>query len=174
MICGLDISTSITGVTILDKTGKILHNEAWDLRKFKDFFSKAKYVRSQITLLSSKFEDIEETYIEQSLQSFRSGFSSARTLSTLSRFNGVVSWLMYEHTGVVPQYLSAASARKACGIKVKKGEKAKQKVIEFLLDKEPQFVVEYTKYGNFKPECFDKADSIVIAKAGYLCQQNKK
>tara|TARA_Y100001938_G_C8033074_1_gene401762 strand:- start:999 stop:1244 length:246 start_codon:yes stop_codon:yes gene_type:complete len=81
---------------------------------------------------------------------------------------------MYEHTGVVPQYLSAASARKACGIKVKKGEKAKQKVIEFLLDKEPQFVVEYTKYGNFKPECFDKADSIVIAKAGYLCQQNKK
>ena len=174
MICGLDISTSITGVTILDKSGKIIHNEAWDLRKFKDFFRKAKFIRSQITILSSKYEEIEEVYIEQSLQSFRSGFSSAKTLSTLSRFNGVVSWLIYEHTGVVPEYLSAASARKACGIKIKRGEKAKQKVVEFLLDKEPQFVVEYTKYGNFKPECFDKADSIVIAKAGYLCQQNRK
>lgn len=174
MICGLDISTSITGVTILDKSGEIIHNEAWDLRKFKNFFSKAKFIRSQITILSSRFEGIEEIYIEQSLQSFRSGFSSAKTLSTLSRFNGVVSWLIYEHTGVVPEYLSASSARKACGIKIKRGEKAKQKVVEFLLDKEPQFVVQYTKYGNLKPECFDKADSIVIAKAGYICQQNRK
>ena len=173
MICGLDISTSITGVTILDKAGKIVHNEAWDLRKFKNFFQKAKFVRSSITLLSEKY-DIDEVYIEQSLQAFRSGFSSAKTLSTLSRFNGVVSWLMYEHTGHVPQYLSAASARKACGIKIPKGENAKKKVVEFLLDNEPRFVVQYTKYGNFKPECFDKADSIVIAKAGFICQQSRE
>jgi len=173
MICGLDVSTSITGVTILDKNGKIIHNEAWDTRKYKDFFTKAKFVRSKITFLTTQF-DIEEVYIEQSLQSFRSGFSSAKTLSTLSRFNGVVSWLIYEHTGVVPQYLSAATARKACGIKIPRGENAKQKVVEFLLDKEPQFVVQYTKYGNFKPECFDKADSIVIAKAGFICQQSRE
>ena len=172
MICGLDISTSITGVTILDKNGKIVHNEAWDTRKYKDFFSKAKFVRSKITFLVTQF-DIEETYIEQSLQSFRSGFSSAKTLSTLSRFNGVVSWLIYEHTGVVPQYLSAASARKSCGIKIPRGENAKKKVVEFLLDKEPQFVVQYTKYGNLKPECFDKADSWVVANAGYLCHMEK-
>ena len=114
----------------------------------KTFFSKAKSIRSKITFLTTQF-DIEEIYIEQSLQSFRSGFSSAKTLSTLSRFNGVVSWLIYEHTGVVPQYLSAASARKACGIKIPRGENAKQKVVEFLLDKEPQFVVQYTKFGNF-------------------------
>tara|TARA_Y100000310_G_C20593504_1_gene769317 strand:+ start:540 stop:1061 length:522 start_codon:yes stop_codon:yes gene_type:complete len=173
MICGLDISTSITGVTILDKSGEVIHNEAWDTRKFKDFFAKARFIRSKITFLSTQY-NIEETFIEQSLQSFRSGFSSAKTLSTLSRFNGVVSWLIYEHTGVIPQYLSAASARKACGIKVPRGEKAKKKVVEFLLDNEPQFVVQYTKYGNLKPECFDKADSMVIAKAGYICQQNRK
>ena len=51
---------------------------------------------------------------------------------------------------------------------------AKEVVVEFLLDNEPKFVVQYTKFGNVKPECFDKADSIVIAKAGYLCQQNRK
>ena len=45
MICGLDISTSITGVTVLDKTGKIVYNEAWDTRKYKDFFDKAKNSR---------------------------------------------------------------------------------------------------------------------------------
>ena len=42
MILGLDISTSITGATVLDSTGKILYNEAWDTRKFKYFFEKVK------------------------------------------------------------------------------------------------------------------------------------
>ncbi len=174
MICGLDISTSITGVTILDNKGKIVYNEAWDTRKYKDHFEKARFIRSKITLLTSKFEDIEEIYIEKSLQSFRSGFSSAKTLSALSSFNGVVSWLFYHHTKIKPEYISAASARKSCGIKVPKGVKAKEEVVKFLLDKEPQFMVEYTKFGNIKPECFDKADSIVIARAGYICRQKRK
>ena len=174
MICGLDISTSITGATILDKNGKIVYNEAWDTRKFKDHFEKANFVRSQASIMFERFEGIEEVYIEQTLQSFRSGFSSAKTLSSLSRFNGIVSWIVYSLTGIKPEYVSAASARKSCGIKVPKGMKAKEKVVEFLLDNEPQFMVEYTKFGNIKPECFDKADSIIVARAGYICQQKRK
>ena len=38
MILGLDVSTSITGATILDSSGKVVHNTAWDTRKFKNFF----------------------------------------------------------------------------------------------------------------------------------------
>lgn len=174
MICGLDISTSITGATVLDENGKIVYNEAWDTRKFKDHFEKANYVRSQASIMFERFEGIEEVYIEQSLQSFRSGFSSAKTLSSLSRFNGIVSWIVYSLTGIKPEYVSASSARKSCGIKVPKGVKAKEKVVEFLLDSEPQFMVEYTKFGNIKPECFDKADSIIVARAGYICQQKRK
>lgn len=174
MICGLDISTSITGVTILDNNGKTLYNEAWDTRRFKDHFEKANFVRSKASILCAEFQDIEEIYIEQTLQSFRSGFSSAKTLSSLSRFNGIVSWILFSLTGVKPQYVSASSARKACGIKVPKGEKAKEVVVKFLLDNEPGFMVEYTKFGNIKPECFDKADSIIVAKAGYICQQKRK
>jgi len=173
MICGLDISTSITGITLLDKSGKIVYNNAWDTRKYKDFFEKAEFIRREITFLTEKYT-IEHIYIEQSLQSFRSGFSSAKTLSSLSRFNGIVSWLMFFHTKIKPEYLSAASARKSCGIKIARGENAKQKVVDFLLDNEPSFVVKYTKFGNVKPECFDKADSIVIARAGYNCQQQRK
>jgi len=172
MICGLDISTSITGVTVLDKTGKIVYNEAWDTRKYKDFFDKAAFIHEKIISLCEIY-CLKNVYIEQSLQSFRSGFSSAKTLSSLSRFNGIVSWLIYSHSGIKPEYLSATSARKSCGIKVPKGEKAKEVVVKFLLDNEPSFVVEYTKFGNVKPECFDKADSIVIAKAGYACQSSR-
>ena len=168
MFLGLDISTSITGATILDKNGEIVYNDSWDTRKFKNFFEKAKFIEDKIKEFNYP---IEKIYIEQSLQSFRSGFSSAKTLSTLSRFNGVVSWLAYTILRVEPEYLAASSARKLCGIKIPKGQKAKQVVLNYVVDNVPDVLIEYTKHGNPKPNCYDKADSWVIAKAGYtLCQ----
>jgi len=174
MLLGLDISTSITGATVLDKDGRILYNEAWDLRKYKDFFEKATIVKNKIWELGDTFL-IKEVYIEQSLQSFRSGFSSAKTLSTLSRFNGVVSWLCYNILEIKPEYVAATSARKKCGIKVPKGSKAKQVVIQYVVDNVPGVSITYTKHGNPKPQCYDMADSWVIAQAGWLqCQKSKK
>jgi len=168
MILGLDVSTSITGATVLDDDGNILYNEAWDTRKFKNFFKKVEYVEQHLKELCGKCGGIKRVYIEQSLQSFRSGFSSAKTLSTLARFNGVVSWLVYRILQIEPQYLAAISARKLCGITVPRGTKAKQVVIEHILQNVPEIQIEYTKHNNVKPHCFDKADSWVIARAGYL------
>ena len=168
MFLGLDISTSITGATILDKDGKIVYNDSWDTRKFKNFFEKAEFIEDKIKKLN---HPVQKIYIEQSLQSFRSGFSSAKTLSTLSRFNGVVSWLAYTILRVEPEYLAASSARKLCGIKIPKGQKAKQVVLNYVVDNVPDVLIEYTKHGNPKPNCYDKADSWVIARAGYTsCQ----
>lgn len=167
MILGLDISTSITGITLLDDNGEVKVMNAIDTRKYKNFFQKAEAVKKVLTDLSNSYK-VEEIFIEQSLQSFRSGFSSAKTLSTLSRFNGIVSWMCYSLWSLEPQYLAATSARKLCGIKIPKGEKAKPVVLQYVLDNEPTFVVEYTKHGNPKPDSFDRADSWVIAKAGFF------
>ena len=171
MILGLDISTSITGYTLLDGD-KVILNGAWDTRKYKDFFEKVVHVKAGLEDIHKQFgKQIGAVYIEQSLQSFRSGFSSAKTLSTLSRFNGIVSWLVFDQYKTKPEYLAATSARKLCGIKVPRGQKAKAVVLKFLLDNEPAFVLEYTRNGNPKPECYDKADSMVIAKAGVICER---
>ena len=175
MILGLDVSTSITGATVLDNEGKIVYNEAWDTRKYKDFFKKAEYVEKRIDELRNNGFGIERVYIEQSLQSFRSGFSSAKTLSTLARFNGVVSWLVYRILQTEPEYIAATSARKTCGITVSRGQKGKQVVMQYILDNVPEVTISYTRNNNIKPECYDKADSWVIAKAGYnICQKEKK
>ena len=174
MILGLDISTSITGYTILDSQGDVVEYGAWDTRKYKDFFDKAEAVRKNVTEIHRKYGgEIKHIYVEQSLQSFRSGFSSAKTLSSLSRFTGIVSWLVYSLFQIKPEYLAATSARKLCGIKIPRGEKAKQVVLKFLLDNQPGFVIEYTRYGNPKPESYDMADSIIIAKAGAICEAKK-
>lgn len=171
MIVGLDISTSITGITFLDNNGNRLYTGYCDTRKEDGFFKKAKKLKNGILELiqahtGDSDESLEGIYIEQSLQAFRPGLSSAKTLLALAGMNRVISFALYEALGIEPEYIAATSARKLCGIKVPKGEKAKQVVIKFLLDNEPGFVVEQTRHGNPKAQYFDMADSIVIARAG--------
>ena len=93
--------------------------------------------------------------------------ASAKTLSTLTRFNGIVSWLIYELFERRPTFIGSTTARKQAGIKVPRGKKAKQVVLEHLLENEPAFKIEYTQHGNPKPESYDRADAIVVARAGY-------
>jgi hypothetical protein len=183
MILGIDISTSITGFAVTGD-GQLLHYSSIDLRKYKGPFDKASALKEHLEDLFENYQlDQEELvgwgtskhpithiYIEQPLHMFMKGKSSAKTLSTLMTFNGIVSWLVYELFEIEPQYIAASSARKQCGIKVKRGEKAKEVVLKHLLEYEEAFKIEYTKFGNPKPESYDRADAIVIAKAGWTIE----
>tara|TARA_R100000426_G_C4811904_1_gene106813 strand:- start:597 stop:1148 length:552 start_codon:yes stop_codon:yes gene_type:complete len=164
---GLDISTSITGATIITD-GKIIANFIWDTRnkkKFPSLYEKAAFIRRKLIYIEEEY-NIDSIYIEQSLQSFRSGFSSAKTLSTLSRFNGIISWLCFSMFNIRPEMIAASSARKLAGVGIKRGDNSKQKVLQFILDNYPEIVIEYTKHGNPKPGTLDMCDSIIIASAG--------
>ena len=164
---GLDISTSITGATVMKKN-KIIETFVWDTRnkrKFPTFYEKAKFIKDNILTIKNN-HGITNIYIEQSLQSFRSGFSSAQTLSTLARFNGVVSWFCFEIFGMQPEMIAATSARKQAGVGIKRGDNAKEKVLQFVIDNFPQIEIQYTKHGNPKPGTYDLCDSIIIALAG--------
>jgi Holliday junction resolvasome RuvABC endonuclease subunit len=172
MILGLDISTSITGYTILDYEGNILACDHIDLRKEKDFFKKIQIVSSSLEIINDTYE-IEQVYVEQSLQSFRSGFSSAQTLSLLSKINGIVSWLCYNMFYGEPKYLAATSARKLCGIKIPRGQKAKAVSLQFVVDNVPGFEIQYTRHGNPKAGYADRSDSYVIARAGWIREREE-
>jgi len=93
---------------------------------------------------------------------------------TLGKFNGIVSWLCCEVFSKEPEYIGASSARKKLDIKVEKGENAKEVVLKHIISLEPTFKVEYTKHGNPVAGTYDRADSYVIAKAGYILCQNQK
>ena len=165
IILGLDLSTSITGATLLAENGDTIISEAWDTRNkryFPTIFHKAQHIRNRLVNLGWP---VKRIFIEQSLQSFRSGFSSAQTLSTLARFNGIISWICYNELKVMPEYVAASSARKLCELKVPRGTKAKEVALQYFLDNGNK--IEYTKHGNPKPGSYDRADSWVVAKAGY-------
>ena len=166
-ILALDISTSITGVTILKK-GNIADSYFLDTRnkkKFPTLYEKADLLQHELWNIKKRY-DITDIYIEQSLQSFRSGFSSAKTLSTLSRFNGIISWNCYKAFDIKPVMIAASTARKLAGVQIRRGDNAKQKVLNFIVDNYSQIAIEYTKHGNPKPGTLDMCDSIIIALAG--------
>ena len=94
---------------------------------------------------------------------FRAGFSSARTLTLLSKFNGVVSWLCYDIWALEPEYIAATTARKQAGIRVPRGTKAKEVVLEHVNKTIPNFEYELTKAGNPRPGTYDRADSAILA-----------
>lgn len=171
-ILGLDVSTSIIGYTIIDKDLSIIEINHIDLRKLKDLWEKADFARKNLHDIIERYkEKIGNVYIEESLQVFRSGFSSAHTLSTLSKFNGLVFYFIRECTNKNPQYISATSARKTCGIKIKKGEKAKLQTFDWVT-KELNMEWPLTNKGNIQQYCYDRSDSYVIARAGHVLENN--
>ncbi len=186
MILGVDVSTSITGFAVV-ADNVLVYYDSIDLRKYKNIFQKTVAIKEKLLDIFEMYQldndtrlggdseyPIKHIYIEQSLHMFMGGKSSAKTLSLLTRFNGIVSWLLFELFEIEPKFIGASSARKQVGIKVPRGQKAKQVVLEKLLDTEPTFKIEYTSKGNPKPESYDRADAIVIARAGYLLEQEQE
>ena len=186
MILGVDISTSITGFAVVTDN-VLVYYDSIDLRKHKGFFAKTIAIKEKLMDIYEMYQlnnedkmpgnsefPIEHIYIEQSLHMFMGGKSSAKTLSTLTRFNGVVAWLLFELFEIEPEFIGASTARKTVGIRVPRGEKAKQVVLKYLLDNEPTFKVQYTHKGNPKPESFDRADAIIIARAGDIIEREKE
>lgn len=163
MILGLDVSTSIIGVCVL-QDDKIVKTDYIDLRKTTGLLYKAQVVEDYIINTLQK-EKIKHIFIEQAFTFFRQGGSTAKTMATLQNFNGVVSWLCFKLLELEPQYITPLSARSKCGIKVPRGKKAKDVVMEHFLESQ-EFPIEYTRYNNVQKYCYDIADAVIVAKAG--------
>lgn len=176
MILGLDVSTSIVGYTILEED-KVIECSYIDLRKEKHFFKKAEIVESVIKSLLEKYR-INHVYIEDILQSFSGGMSSAKTITQLARFNGIVSHISFRLSGVTPVYINVNSARKLLGLKIDKNSNIdKKEQVRLWVDKKVKKSIEWpTKVlksgpnkGNevLNTSSYDMADSFVIALAGF-------
>jgi len=163
MILGLDISTSIVGVCVMNDN-KIVYTEYIDLRKTGNFFEKARKVEDSLKEIK-KNHKIDHIFIEQALMFFRRGGSTAKTMSVLQRFNGIISWQCYQLFDMEPNYVTPISARSKCGIKVAKGKKAKEVVMEHFIESQ-EFEIIYTRHGNVQKYCYDIADAIIVARAG--------
>ena len=186
---GLDISTVVVGITILDSnTSELISMEAVKLNKarFKDVWDKADHIHNALTnafdLVRYKANRI---FVEEAHMKFTPGFSSAKTLFTLSRFNGIVSYQAHKLFGVKPIMVNVRTARKILGIKINRKDKSKttkDKVFEIVRTRNPDFPWEQhiAKTGHSKgqmvygKENYDISDAWVICKGGQLIYPQKK
>ena len=136
-VLGLDISTSNVGVVILDQVGQLIHAEAVQISKDKSLTRKADAVNERILEISKKYL-ISKIAIEQNLQAFRPGFSSAKTLFTLARFNGVVTYLLGKAFSLEISEINVNHARKLVGLKInrKSDKKTKEQVWDWVASRD--------------------------------------
>lgn len=89
-------------------------------------------------------------------------------MGKLAKFNGMVSLALLDQFDLAPEYLNVRSARKRIGLTVsqKSDKSGKEQAFEYIDDTEPNFEYQLTYADNPKPESKDRADAIVIARAG--------
>ena len=178
MILGLDISTSVVGIAIVDpETKDLIVSEHIDLTKIDSVFSKAELVGSELWQIGNN-HDIKNLFVETALMRFIPGRSRADTIVKLAKFNGIVSWMCYDTFGLQPTYLNVNTARSLYGLSFPrgtKGPKRKKMVVEAVIEKEKTaFKYEMARGGkNYKKGTDDRADAIVIARAGEFLLRNK-
>tara|TARA_R100001079_G_C4417978_1_gene138436 strand:+ start:185 stop:763 length:579 start_codon:yes stop_codon:yes gene_type:complete len=178
MILGLDISTTMVGVAVIDTNDRALVEvEGWDISKAQTIFEKAEIIGAELYTLRSKY-NITEVFIETALKKFLPGRSRADTIIKLAKFNGIVSWICFECFEKDPTYINVNTARTLYGLsfpRSTKGPQRKKMVIEAVIEKEKTaFKYEMARGGrNYKKGTDDRADAVVIARAGEYLIRNK-
>lgn len=162
IILGIDISTTCLGVSLAKYNGdeieilKISHVKPKVSKKIKGteaLFLKTKQFKEEFI---EQYKDIGLTdiIIEEPLPNSQNN----NTVTTLLRFNGMISQSIYEATGIVPQYISSYDARKYAFPELmairkfnKKGEQYDEKKIKRALRNN-----ELVLYGDYPFNCEKK------------------
>ena len=164
---GLDISTSCTGICILDQNKELILLDNIRLDKCTDFFQKCTEVKNYLDNLK-KDHLVQYIFIEQDLQAFRPGLSSAATINTLARFNGAVTFMAYQTFNIRPDLINVTKARSAVGLKINHKDKSKttkEKIFDWVSG-EITFDWPKKKTGAVKTSSYDMSDAYVICRAG--------
>ena len=173
MILGLDISTSKVGFALIEKDGSLV---TYNLVKYKAdavLEERAEYLMGGLSKMKKKFE-VKHVFVEQPFIAFSGGKTTAVTMAKLQRFNGMCCYGIFRLFGRPPTLIQANKARGLVGLKIKRGENTKTKIIEWAQEAYPEgFTFELTRYGNPKPGTDDMADAIVIANAGLQLLKEK-
>ena len=177
---GLDISTSITGVALLDTSGEMVFMGHVPLtsKKYTNLFQKADAVLEWMKETLPKNVKVRRIFVEANAKGFSAGFSSADTLFTLAKMNVLVSYLSHKHFAVPVHDVNVTSARSKIGYKDNRSVKrpVKEKVREFVLLCYPHlpFETREVKKGKKKGTrvpvagAADEIDAWVICRGGQL------
>ncbi len=174
-ILGLDLSTSCVGYAILESADlSIVELGHVSLKDIVGLFNKVDDIVPKIAAILVG-HNISKCCVEEPVQMFTAGMSSAHTILTLAKFNALVSYHVRNQLGDANiSFVKPGEARKTCGLvmttKAKAGGKSqKEQVYEQLTSPTgllSAVAFPLTKTGKPKPENYDRADAYVVAYYG--------
>jgi hypothetical protein len=176
--CGLDISTAVIGVCLIDENEKLIALDAIKLTSstLNTLWSKADKGIEEIKKIVGDYP-VDKIFVEANAKMFAGGFSSADTLFTLAKMNSLISYLSHKAFNAEVYDINVTSARKAIGFKNTQADKrpVKEKVFEHVTTLHPEFpwkrhVAKSGKDKNrevYNPESKDMSDAYVIAVGGF-------
>lgn len=178
LIVGLDVSTSVTGVCVINKDAPTVNDGSHIFKIDRIEFKGADTLWKKADKVFSALEEIKVAYpssdwrlvLEEPLLGFQKGMSSATTITTLMRFNGIVSYIGRNVFSVDPEYISAAHARKLCGIKMQRtsaaGMSGKEQVFKYMSENDLKHII-WPQKKNGAPVDWsrDATDAYVISRA---------
>ena len=167
---GLDISSSKIGIALLNEENIIIS----DVLKFKSNQS----LEERAAQFERRMREIDthhvvfDVYVEQPAIMFRGGKTTAFTMATLQRFNGMCCYALSQIFEMEASLINPNSARNVLGIKIPRKVPSKEKkkvIIENISERfGDQFQYNLTSHGNPQPGTDDRADALVVALAGPL------
>jgi hypothetical protein len=169
-ILGLDVSSSKIGIALLNNDDIVIS----EVLKFKSSQS----LEERAEQFERRMREIEElhviydVFVEQPAMMFKGGKTTAHTMATLQRFNGMCCYVVNSVFEMEAELVNPLSARSVLGIKVprKIPSKAKKKfIIDNITERfDGQFKYNMTRQENPQPGTDDRADALVVALAGPL------
>ncbi len=176
MIFAADISTTCIGITFLNNDGSLFFMNHLSFDDCDSLYIRTEKFKCKLQELKEKNNSkltFEHIFIEEPKKSFARQKTSNNTLTKLTSFNAMCSYMLYSEFGVVPIHINESTARKKCGLKIlskkKCGVGQKEQAFEQMKLREPFINYEWDmkRTGRVKDYHLDEMDSFIVAKAGF-------
>lgn len=172
----LDISSTCTGYSFLDEDGNCHLVGCIRTGNRKKFSTNYDIIDEICRVLFEEVSNIDGNVVgifsESALKKFSRGRSSASTIAKLTSINFATRYELYRKFGLTAVEIAPTAVKKLVGYKKK--EDKKEKTLEFVIDRFPDFPIEYTRYGNTHQKCYDMADSIAIGWIGLETEKKEE
>ncbi len=177
MILGLDISTSVIGVSLFSNDFKLHELSYIKFKSGTNLFIKLdefiKFYENKYALLP-----ITNIHIEEPLKKFKGKFSNADTIQKLTQINAMVSGYLYRKLKIEPQYFNVSTARSVVFPELKIPQKHPNKkylIWESVMKAEPTVNWKYSdRTHKLMDENFDMCDAYVAGMAGIIMMIKQK
>lgn len=191
-VLGMDVSTKTLGCSLFAHDGALIELKYLTPKVKKDtdstdaLFDKADqfrdFIKETIKADPTTWGEIDRVFIEEPLLSSNNVY----TVTTLVRFNGMISKIIHDILKVKPKYISTYESRKNAFPELmgmnKHGKKVlfggypkdvdkKMIVWDLVCKREPQVIWPLTKHSTPIKECFDLSDAYAVA-YGAMRKQN--